>query len=302
MPAPITSTALRKRAALLRGLRQALDARGFIEVTTPVMLKVAPGGPEASHPFDFDGGRYDLRTSIELLLRTALRAEPRVYDIGPAIRLEDRIKGSRSAAEFTLMECFAANLNYDGLLQLAEDLILEVKPALPPAIRISVVDWFAREWGIDFEASDPQGVRKALCRIGETTDTAQPLYVLIDHVISRHLEPALRGFVFLTEYPIETICLANRDPNAPHIAQRFEVYLNSIEIGHAFVDSADPEDVLKRMMENGKEFVDSDFVEQLRSGSLPAASAGFGLGIERLLACDDPQMDVQQYLHEYQHA
>jgi|SRR6185369_17784049 len=301
MATAITSTALRKRADLLRQLRHALDRRDFIEVTTPVMLKVAAGGPKASHPFEFDGGKYDLRTSIELLLRTALSAECRVYDIGPAIRLQDRTKGSRSAAEFSLMECFAADLDYEGLIGLAEELVMEIKPALSAPTRISVVDWFARQWGINFDSGDSAGIRKSLLRIVGGADGQQPLWELIDQVISAHLEPALRGFVFLTEYPIETICLANRDPAAPHIAQRFEVFLNAIEIGHGFVDSADPEDVLKRMMENGEEFVDSDFVEQMKSGLLPA-SAGFGLGIERVLACDDSHLDVHQYLHEYQHA
>lgn len=301
MPTAITSTALRKRADLLRRLRYALDQRGFVEVTTPVMLKVAPGGLAPSHPFEFDGGKYDLRTSIELLLRTALRSEPRVYDIGPAIRLLDRTKGSRSAAEFSLMECFAADLDYEGLIGLAEELVLEVKPSLPNPTRVSVVDWFANQWGIDFDSGDSAGIRKSLLRVVAAADAQQPLWGLIDQVISAHLEPTLKGFVFLTEYPIETICLANRDPAAPHVAQRFEVYLNAIEIGHGFVDSADHEDVLKRMMENGQEFVDSDFVAHMKSGVLPA-SAGFGLGIERVLACEDNQLDVHQYLHEYQHA
>jgi lysyl-tRNA synthetase, class II len=301
MATAITSTALRKRADLLRRLRHALDARGFIEVTTPVMLKVASGGPAASHPFEYEGGRYDLRTSIELLLRTALQSESRVYDIGSAIRLQDRINGSRSAAEFTLMECFAAHLDYDGLLHLAVDLIMEVKPSLPKPTRISVVDWFAEEFSINFDSGDSEGVRKSLLRMVGAVDVQQPLFKLINDAVSTHLEPKLKGFVILTGYPIETICLANRDPGALYVAQRFEVFFNGIEIGHGFVDSADPEDVLKRMTENGAEYVDSDFVAQMRSGALPA-SAGFGLGIERLLACDDDTLDVHQYLHEYQHA
>lgn len=302
MTTTMPSTALRKRACLLKELRHALDKRGFIEVTTPVTLKVAQGVPKPSHPFLFDGEEYDLRTSIELLLRTALRLEQRVYDIGPAIRLQDRKKGARSAAEFTLMECFAADLDYEGLIRLAEDLILEIKPTLSKPKRISVIDWFAREQGINFGCGDASGVRKSLLSKVGTADTQQPSWVLIDKIISEHLEPVLKGFVFLTEYPIETICLANRVPGAPHIAQRFEVFLNGHEIGHGFVDSLDPEDVLNRMKENGEQFLDLSFVEKMRSGMLPSDSAGFGLGIERLLACEDDPMDVQQYLHEYQHA
>lgn len=297
----ISPLGAKKRAALLSALRRALEERGFIEVTTPVLLKVAPGGPVALHPFEFDGHPYDLRTSIELLLRTALKAAPRVYDIGPAIRLEDKSKGARSAAEFTLMECFAADLDYKGLVQLCEELLMAVKPDLPPPQRVSVVDWFAKEWSINFDSHDQSGVHSALVKISGSNDDKAPLWQLIDQVISGHLEPSLTGFLFLTEYPIETICLANRDPQARHVAQRFEVYLNGVEIGHGFVDSSDPDDVLERMKQNGEQFVDSDFVEQMRSGHLPA-SAGFGLGIERLLAADDADLDVRQYLHEYQHA
>lgn len=296
----ISSTAVKKRADLLRALRRALEVRGFIEVTTPVLLKIGPDSPSASHPFTFDGGMYDIRTSIELLLRTALKAASRVYDIGAAVRLEDTAKGSRSAAEFTLMECFATDLDYQGLIDLSRELIAAVKPGLPPPQRVSVIDWFSKEWNVRFDTEDQTGVRRSLLKISGVADDKVPLWRLIDQVISAHLEPALTGYVFLTEYPIETICLANRDPLARHVAQRFEVYLNSTEIGHGFVDSSDPDDVFERMKQNGEEFVDPVLLEQLRSGQLPA-SAGFGLGIERLLAVDDIGLDVRQYLHEYQH-
>lgn len=300
MKIPISSVAARKRAALLSALRRALEERGFIEVTTPVLLKVSPKGPAANHPFEFDGQTYDLRTSIELLLRTALVAAPRVYDIGSAIRLEDKAKGVRSAAEFTLMECFATDLKYEGLIHLTEELLVAVKPDLPSPRRVSVATWFATEWGIGFDSDIEKDIRMRLAEISGGEDNA-PLWQLIDQAIARHLEPALNGYVFLTDYPIETICLANRHPDAEHIAQRFEVFLNGVEVGHGFVDSSDPDDVLERMKQNGERFLDRSFVERLRSGRLPA-SAGLGLGIERLLAAEDAPLDVQQYLHEYQHA
>lgn len=298
----ITATNMSKRATLLRTLRDALDQRGFIEVTTPVVLKVVPGKPKPSHPFEFKDDGYDLRTSIELLLRTALKFEQRVYDIGPAIRLKDKSKGSESAAEFTLMECFAADLDYCGLLNLAKELIVALKPSVSAPIYISVVDWFTSQWEIEFGNSDNERIRSSLLKILNESETQQPLWKLIDKVIEKYLEPTLKDFVFLTRYPIETICLANRDPVDSHVAQRFEMYLNGIEIGHGFVDSSDPDDILNRMKENGEEFIDTEFVNQLRSGSLPSVSAGFGLGIERLLACDDAHKNVQYYLHEYQHA
>lgn len=297
----ISPSAARKRAALLSGLRRALEERGFIEITTPVLLKVSPRGPAAHHPFKHDGHKYDLRTSIELLLRTALKSVPRVYDIGPAIRLADKSKGSRSAAEFTLMECFAADLDYEGLVGLGEDLVAAIRPGLPPPQRVSVVDWFAKECGINFDSRNQAEIRAALVKMSGSGGANTPLWQLIDIVISAHLEPAVKGYAFLTDYPIETICLANRHPQAKYVAQRFEVFLNGVEIGHGFVDSSDPDDVLERMKQNGKQFVDSAFVMQLRSGALPA-SAGFGIGIERLLAADDVDLDVHKYLHEYQHA
>lgn len=297
----ISALAAKKRAAFLSTLRRALDEQGFIEVTTPILLKVEPDGPAPHHPFEFGGRMYDLRTSIELLLRTALTAATRVYDIGPAIRLNDSRKGTRSAAEFTLMECFASDLGYEGLIQLGENLIKAVHPDLPPPRQLSVVDWFADEWNIHFNSCDQATTRNSLMRISGSNDNEAALWQLIDQVISVHLEPSLQGYIFLTDYPIETICLANRDPLAKHVAQRFEVYLNGAEVGHGFVDSSDPDDVLARMRKNGEHFIDQRFVEQLRSGHLPA-SAGFGLGIERLLSAVDAKLDVHQYLHEYQHA
>ncbi len=298
----ISSESARRRASILAALRRGLDTRDFLEVTTPVLLKVAMGSPAPMNPFVVGNSTYDLRNSIELLLRSALEIAPRVYDIGPAIRFEDAAKGARSAVEFTLLEFFASDLSYEELICLVEELLHEVVPDIPlTAHHIRVVDWFAEQWGISFGATDRSGVRQALATIA-SADVGAPLWELIDGVISSHLEPSLNGLVFLTDYPIETICLARRSATASHVAERFEVYLNGLEIGHGFMDAVDADDVRSRMEENGQRFVDQAFVERLRAGVLPA-SGGFGLGIERLLAASEgANRDVRNYLHAYQHS
>lgn len=298
----ISPIAARRRASALAALRRGLDSRGFLEVTTPVLLKVEASSPAPMHPFGIGGNTYDLRNSIELLLRTALAASSRVYDIGPAIRFEDTDKGARSAVEFTLLECFATDIDYDGLISLVQELLRETFPQLPSKVdHISVVDWFVRTWGISFEEGDRTATREKLAKIAGINGPT-PLWKLIDQIISTHLEPSLEGLVVLTNYPIETICLAKRNSSASHIAERFEVYLNGLEIGHGFMDATDADDVLARMTENGGRFVDHGFVDLLRSGDLPACG-GFGLGVERLLAASDgARVDVRQYLHAYQHS
>lgn len=298
----IAAADARRRAILLSAIRRDLDRLGFLEVTTPVVLRVNSDSPAPTQPFIFDGIAYDLRNSIELLLRTALPVASRVYDIGPVIRFDDRLKGTKSAVEFTLLELFVAGIKYDDLMDLAEELLRNAAPSgIPRARRINVANWFAQAYGINFGTLRTDELRSALNLVSGGTDNEKPIWGLINGIIERYLEPTISGFAFLTDYPIETLCLANRKAEAPHIAERFEIYLNGLEIGHGFVDAIDPDDVLTRMMENGPQFTDRAFVERLRSGGLPT-SGGFGVGIERLLAATDSgASDVRRYLHAYQH-
>jgi lysyl-tRNA synthetase class 2 len=298
----ISADAASRRSTLLSATRSALAKRGFVEVTTPVLLRHRNTGPAPMQPFQYAGVTYDLRTSIELLLRDALIEIPKVYDIGPAIRFEDCGRAPRSAIEFTLMECFTRSITYDDLTNLAEQLLHEVVPTLPAkARRINVAEWFAESMGIDLASMRASEIRAILAKTETEVDDGRPLWQLMNKSIEKGLESGLDGYVLLTDYPAQTICLANRRADAPHVVERFEIFINGLEVGHGFVDALDPEDVLARMVENGNQFVDQLLVDRLTRGEMPP-SGGFGIGIERLLmSTDTPISDVRNYMHGYQH-
>ncbi|MGJ5040667.1 amino acid--tRNA ligase-related protein [Bradyrhizobium sp. HKCCYLRH1062] len=297
----ISSKAAVRRARALAALRRRLDDEGFIEITTPLLQVVRPFGPAPRHSFRVGDQEFHLRQSIELLLRTALTATPRVYDIGSAIRFEDAGRGPKSVVEFTLMELYAQNLEYDPLMTLAEQLIrATVNVPLPERRLVNVTQWF-HEAGIDFSEDSVATCRRKMLTLLGVKEDDRPFWQLINSCIETFVEPKLEGFTFLHDYPLQTVCLARRSPARRHVIERFEVFINGTEVGHGFVDETNPNDVLARMEENGPEFVDRAFIDRLSSGEFPS-SGGFGIGIERLLAMtDDSHSDVRQFLHEYQH-
>lgn len=303
MVPPISPAAAVRRARTLAALRGMLDGEGFLEITTPVLLTVRPGGPDPAQrvraaAMETD---LDLRTSIELLLRTALPAAERVYDIGPAIRLEDSGKPARSAVEFTLLELYIAGVDYAALMAFAERLLRAAVPTLPEPRHVSVAAWFAAELGIDFGAAPEAEIRRELIAAGGGSE-ADRTHQLVNKVVGDRLEKTLEGFVFLTDYPTQTVCLARRRDDAPHLIERFEVFIDDLEIGHGFIDAMDADDVLTRMHHSGPEHTDRAFVDRLKAGHFPA-SGGFGLGLERLLAATDDAgpRDVRRFIHAYQH-
>jgi lysyl-tRNA synthetase class 2 len=300
-PAIATDTILRRGRALT-SLRGQLADRGFIEVTTPVLLAVRADGSTPRHPFKIGDQEFELRHSIELLLRTALVAAPRVYDIGPAVRFEDRGKAPRSAVEFTLMELYAADLDYSQLMTLAENLIrATAMTPLPPTTKINVAEWFGADLNVHFAGHDEADIRERIAKVLGPISPNAPLWVSINSCIERFLEPQLTGFSFLYDYPMQTVCLARRSPTAPSVIERFETFIDGVEVGHGFVDATDPLDVLCRMKQSGPEFVDMPFIARLEAAELPPSS-GFGIGVERLLAATDGRdKDVCSFLHEYQH-
>jgi lysyl-tRNA synthetase class 2 len=298
----IAKDSILRRGRALASLRGQLVERGFIEVTTPVLLAVRPNGFAPRHSFKIGDQEFDLRHSIELLLRTALMAAPRVYDIGSAIRFEDRGKAPRSAVEFTLMELYATDLDYSQLMKLAEDLIRATAMSpLPLSTKINVVEWFGTELKVHFGRHDKAEISERIAKVLGPNSPNAPLWALINLCIERFLEPQLTGFTFLYDYPMQTVCLARRSPAAPSVIERFETFIDGVEVGHGFVDATDPVDVLGRMKQSGPEFVDMPFIARLKAGELPPSS-GFGIGIERLLAAtDERNKDVCAFLHEYQH-
>lgn len=301
---PIDPRQARARHIILQRLRVFLNDQGFVEIHSPVLVRQLY--PANGACVTIDSTNYELRQCMELRLRSALaEGLQAVYELGPCFRPADKPDGCHHP-EFYMLEMFKRELDYAGLVNLTRELLGFAAPR--PGIdfeRINVCQWL--EQGLEIEVDGGgNSIRSQLLerRLVPAEMECRPAFEAINFIINDRLErhlgtqdrPAL-----LEEYPACTICLAQKSPGRPSTIERFEVFVEGIEIAHGFVDEMNADDVLARMRENGPQFTDENFVELLRSGKLPA-SAGLGIGIERLLLAYGEATSMSDLLHENQFA
>lgn len=298
----IDAHSAQKRDDLCRQLRAFMHERGFVEIHTPILLRPLPDTNGVR--MDIKGEDYELRRCMELKLRSALANGLRaVFELGPCFRPVDA-PSSRSHPEFYMLELFERELDYAGLMELTRDLLSVVSgnPALEFEL-IDVTEWLERVLGIEVEPGG-DAIRSQLVGRGFAPPelATLPAFYAIDHVVEEHLEKGCGSQgrpAVLHRYPACTVCLARREAQQPAVIERFEVFVEGLEVAHGFVDEMNAEDVLARMKESGPEFTDEAFVDLLRSGGLPP-SAGVGFGVERLLLAFNKAPSVHDLIHENQ--
>ncbi len=290
------------RDKVCRRLRYFLHERDFVEIHSPILLLPLNGTEGVRVNIQEEG--YELRSCMELKLRSALAAGlGAVFELGPCFRPGDQ-PTNKHHPEFYMLELFRRELDYGGLLGLTKELmsIAFENPDLEFDY-IDVTDWLTRTFGIDID-QEGFSIRSQLVdrNIVPSEFAELPEFHAINHVVAEYLEKGcgtkLRPAV-MHRYPTCTVCLANRDRHYPYIIERFEIFINGLEVAHGFVDEMCAENVLTRMKESGKQFTDEAFVALLQTGSLPP-TAGVGFGIERLLMAIYEMHTVSNLLHENQ--
>jgi lysyl-tRNA synthetase class 2 len=302
-----------RRVALLRSravaaLRGGLDARGFLEVETPVLQPLYGGAaarPFATHHQVYEQKLY-LRISDELYLkRLVVGGLDRVYEIAHNFRNEGVSR--KHNPEFTMMECYQAYADYRDMLELTESLVREVaERALgttrvdhrgakldfgPPWPRTTVRDAIAEATGVDvLAAPDLPSLREAVRRQGLEPGDAPTWGTLVDALLVAHVEPRLVQPTFVCDYPRELSPLAKRSPEDPRLAERFEAFVAGMELANAFSELNDPDDQRERLLEQARASargdreahpVDEDYLLALEYGLPP--TGGLGLGVDRLV-------------------
>jgi len=265
-------------AQLLKAIRTFLENQGFIEVLTPILHK-RPDYPPEAH-FVLNSGTM-LRICMELRLRQVLALGLKsVYEIGPCFRKEKEKRDEFNAFniksnEFYLMECFKSQGKLKEMISLTEQLVMYCVKALnlkvdipePPWPRISIIDNL-------FTMEEIEKMKMG-CSYSHS------LFIeYFDRELAKIVQTIKNPAFFLVDYPVETISIAKRQKNRPYLIERFEAYINKVEIAHGFVDSIDPQDVFLRMRELG--WYDEALIALLTQKVLPPSS-GVGIGIERLL-------------------
>ncbi len=310
------------RAETIRFLRGFLDQRGFLEVETPI-LQPQYGGASA-RPFVTHHNALDmplfLRIADELYLkRLIVGGFEKVYEIGHDFRNEGMDR--QHNPEFTMLEFYQAYADYHDVLALTEAMIAETvqhctggpgvtvgKAAIdftPPFRRLCFMDAISERTGIDpAEASDAE-LRGVLGRAGLAREIleAMPRPKLLDEVFKHRVEPDLVQPTFVMDHPISLSPLARRHRENPELAERFELYVNGVELANAFSELNDPDEQLARFEDQGRQrdagdeeaqVLDSDYIRALEYGMPP--TGGAGVGVDRLVMLVTGQPSIRDVI------
>lgn len=297
-----------RRSRIIKGIRNFLDQRGFMEVETPAMNAVAAGA--AARPFITHHNALDidlfLRIALELhLKRLLVGGLERVYEIGRVFRNEGI--STRHNPEFTMLEAYQAYGDYEDMMSLTEDMIVSVTQDVlgelkfsygkleldltPPWRRISVFEALRQYGGLDWERLPGQAEACAAARShGIDVEPGMSTGKIVDLLMQELVEPNLQQPTFLVDYPLEISPLAKREAEAPDLVYRFELFIAGRELVNAFSELNDPIDQRERFLAQSREraggdeeaqMFDSDFLQALEYGMPPAG--GMGLGVDRLV-------------------
>jgi lysyl-tRNA synthetase, class II len=293
----------RARTLLVREIRRFLDAAGFLEVETPILLPVASGA--AASPFvtrsSYLDAEVQLRISIELpLKRLLVGGLERVYELGRVFRNEDL--DSIHSPEFTELEAYWAYADYHDMRRLTErlfehlaDRALEILPDSeavrrgahdfrPPFQTVDFVDELERQSGIsDLLGKSREELRELARHVGSTVPADSPTGTFLEKLFEHYVEPRLEALTFVVDHPASTTPLAKLHRSKPGRVERFEIYYRTVELGNAYTELNDPDAQEARFREQlGARGVDTyaydeDFVRALRHGMPPATGIGFGV-------------------------
>ena len=291
------------RTRIVQSIRNTLAGEGFVEVEGPT-LHAIPGGA-AARPFTTHHNALDidlfLRIALELhLKRLLVGGIERVYELGRVYRNEGI--SPRHNPEFTMLEVYQAYADYRSMLELTEKLVVEAIRATGQDLKLP---W--GQWQIDFTPPFPQNTYDELFaeHTGVAPQDAEAIKafahdcgletagkhpdVIKNEVFETQVEDKLTGPVFVLDYPASICPLTKRKPGRPEIAERFELFIQGMEVANAYTELNDPdlqEELFSRQLEGLAEEdsmarKDSDFVRALRQGMPPAG--GLGIGIDRLV-------------------
>jgi lysyl-tRNA synthetase class 2 len=292
-----------KRIKIVKQIRAYLDAQGYCEVETPTLHAIAGGA--AARPFKTHHNALDiplfLRIALELhLKRLLVGGIEKVYEIGRVFRNEGI--SQKHNPEFTMMELYQAYGNYETMMELTEGLIVSCIDAIgggrvrpygkhtidysPPWQRAKYADLFKEHVGTAID--DPAGVTAAAQK-NHLEIKGKDHDVLVHELFEHRVEYHLAGPVFVHDYPASLCPLTKRKAGNDKIAERFELYVNGMELANAYTELNDPimqERTFSQQLaglpeEDSMAKMDHDFIRAQRHGMPPAG--GLGIGIDRLI-------------------
>ena len=302
-----------KRSRIISTIRRYLDGQGFMEVETPMLVSNAGGA--AARPFETHFNALDedlkLRISLELYLkRLIVGGMERVYEIGRVFRNEGL--DTRHNPEFTLMELYQAYTDYNGMMDLTENLYRYVAQEVlgttkisyngiemdlgKPFERITMVDAVKKYSGVDFHEIHTLEEARAAAKkhhveFEERHKKGDILNLFFEEFVEEHLlQPT-----FVMDHPIEISPLTKKKPENPEYVERFEFFMNGWEMANAYSELNDPIDQRERFRAQEEQLAqgdeeanttDEDFLNALEIGMPPTGGIGFGIDRMCMLLTD----------------
>ena len=310
-----------KRAQTINALRRFMNNEGFLEVETPILQPIYGGA--AARPFTTHhnqlGQDLFLRISFELYLKRLLVGGlDAVYEIGRDFRNEG--VSHKHNPEFTQIEFYKAYIDYNDVMNLTERMIAAACQAVndttrityqgepidltPPYRRVTLRDAIKAGCGIDYmDHLTADSLETAINNLGDTIKPGQAWGQLIDHLLSKYVEPNLRQPTFLIDYPRDISPFAKRVDYDDLHTERFEGFIAGMEMCNAFTELNDPLDQEARFLQMAKLYnegsdeetpLDADYLRAMRYGMPP--NGGFGMGVDRLVMLLTDQRNIRDVL------
>ncbi len=303
------------RSKIISAIRRYLDGQGFLEVETPMLVSNAGGA--AARPFETHYNALDedvkLRISLELYLkRLIVGGMERVYEIGRVFRNEGL--DARHNPEFTLMELYQAYTDYNGMMDLTENMFRHVAKEVcgttlisyggveidlgKPFERITMVEAVKKYTGVDFDEVPDTAAAKKLAddrnvHYEERHTKGDIINLFFEEFVEEHLvQPT-----FVMDHPVEISPLTKRKPDKPEYVERFELFITAREMCNAYSELNDPIDQRERFkaqeaaLAAGDEeanTTDEDFMNALEIGMPPTGGIGYGIDRLVMLLTDSP--------------
>lgn len=302
-----------KRSKIISEIRRYLDGQGFMEVETPMLVHNAGGA--AARPFETHFNALDedvkLRISLELYLkRLIVGGLEKVYEIGRVFRNEG--VDTRHNPEFTLMELYQAYTDYNGMMDLTENLYRHLAESVcgsakivyngiemdlsKPFERLTMVDAVKKYAGVDWNEVETVEQAKELAKehhieFEEHHKKGDILNLFFEEFVEEHLvQPT-----FIMDHPIEISPLTKKKPENPEYVERFEFFMNGWEMANAYSELNDPIDQRERFKAQEEQLAqgdeeanttDEDFLNALEIGMPPTGGIGFGIDRMCMLLTD----------------
>lgn len=310
-----------KRTQTVAALRRFFDGEGFLEVETPILQPIYGGA--AARPFTTYHNQLDqelyLRISFELYLKRLLVGGfDAVYEIGRDFRNEG--VSFKHNPEFTQLEFYKAYIDYNGVMDLTERMLryvahqvtggtvitwqghtVDFGPAWP---RLRLRDAIRQFAEIDYmDYPDAASLEGAIRALGDQVEPGQTWGKLVDHLLSKYVEPRLIQPTFIIDYPRDISPFAKRVDYDDFHVERFEFFIAGMEMGNAFTELNDPRDQEARFLDMQRLYgsehdestpLDEDYLRAMRYGMPP--NGGFGMGVDRLTMLLTDQRSIRDVL------